>query len=89
MDTQSIIIFLLLGALAGWLAALITEGGGLGLLGNIIVGILGSFIGYWLMPKIGLHINTGTVWLNYVITSAIGAIVLLGVLNILFRSRNA
>jgi uncharacterized membrane protein YeaQ/YmgE (transglycosylase-associated protein family) len=89
MDTQSIIIFLLLGALAGWLAGMITEGGGLGLIGNIIVGILGSFIGYWLLPKIGVHINTGTSWLNYVITSAIGAIALLGVLNILFRSRNS
>lgn len=88
MDTQSIIIFLLLGALAGWLAGLVTQGGGLGLIGNIVVGIIGSFIGYWLLPKVGLHINTGTVWLNYVITSAIGAIVLLALINIIFgRSR--
>ncbi len=88
MDAQSIIIILLLGALAGWLAGSITGGGGLGLIGNIVVGILGSFIGYWLLPKIGLHINTGTSWLNYVITSAIGAIALLGALNILFKSKN-
>ena len=87
MDAQSIIIFLLLGALAGWLAGLITEGGGLGLLGNIVIGIIGSFIGYWLLPKIGLHINTGTPWLNYVLTSAIGAIVLLGLINIIAGRR--
>jgi len=88
MDAQSVIIILLLGALAGWLAGLITEGGGLGLIGNIVIGILGGFIGYWLLPKVGIHINTGTGWLNYVLTAAIGAIVLLGLINILFgRSR--
>jgi len=87
MDGQSIIIILLLGALAGWLAGLITEGGGLGLLGNIVVGIIGGFIGYWLLPKVGVHINTGTGWLNVVITSAIGGIVLLGLINILSGRR--
>jgi uncharacterized membrane protein YeaQ/YmgE (transglycosylase-associated protein family) len=88
MDAQSIIIILLLGALAGWLAGLITEGGGLGLLGNIVIGILGGFVGYWLLPRVGVHINTGTPWLNYVLTAAIGAIVILGLVNILFgRSR--
>jgi len=88
MDGQSIIIILILGALAGWLAGLITEGGGLGLLGNIIIGIIGGFVGYWLLPKVGIHINTGTPWLNYVLTAAIGAIVILGIVNILFgRSR--
>jgi len=88
MDGQSIIIILILGALAGWLAGLITEGGGLGLIGNIVIGIIGGFIGYWLLPKIGIRINTGTPWLNYVLTAAIGAIVLLGLINIIFgRSR--
>ena len=88
MDGQSIIIILILGALAGWLAGLITEGGGLGLLGNIVVGIIGSFIGSWLLPKLGVHINTGTPWLNVVIVAAIGGIVLLGLINIIFgRSR--
>lgn len=89
MDGQSLIIILILGALAGWLAGLITQGGGLGLIGNIVAGIIGSFIGYWLLPKLGIRINTGTVWLNYVLTSAIGAIVLLALINIIFgRNRN-
>jgi len=88
METQSILIILLLGALAGWLAGLVFQGGGLGLLGNIVVGIVGGFIGYWLLPKVGVHINTGTGWLNYVLTAAIGALVLLVVINLIFGGRN-
>jgi uncharacterized membrane protein YeaQ/YmgE (transglycosylase-associated protein family) len=84
MDGQSIIIILVLGALAGWLAGMVFQGGGLGLIGNIVVGILGSFIGNWLLPKLGVHINTGTIWLNSVLTAAIGALVLLAVINIIF-----
>ena len=89
MDGQSILIILLLGALAGWLAGMVFQGGGLGLLGNIVCGIIGGFIGYWLLPKLGVNINTGTAWLNYVLTAAIGAIVLLALINIIFgRSRS-
>jgi len=90
MDGQSIIVILILGALAGWLAGLVFQGGGLGLLGNIVVGIIGGFIGYWLLPKLGVNIDTGKGWLNYVLTAAIGAIVLLILINLVFggRSRN-
>ena len=89
MEAQSIIIVLVLGAVAGWLAGLIFQGGGLGLIGNIIAGIIGGFIGYWLLPKLGVHIKTGTGWLDYVLTAAIGAIVLLAILNIIFgRNRS-
>ncbi len=83
METQSIIVILVLGAVAGWLAGMVFQGGGLGLMGNIIVGIVGGFIGYWLLPKLGVHINTGTIWLNYVLTAAIGAVVLLALINII------
>ena len=83
METQSIIVILVLGAVAGWLAGMVFQGGGLGLIGNIIVGIVGGFIGYWLLPKLGVHINTGTIWLNYVLTAAIGAVVLLALINII------
>jgi uncharacterized membrane protein YeaQ/YmgE (transglycosylase-associated protein family) len=87
METQSILIILVLGALAGWLAGMVFQGGGLGLIGNIIVGIVGGFIGYWLLPKLG--INPGTGWINYVVTAAIGAIVLLALINLIFgRNRS-
>lgn len=90
METKTLIIVLVLGALAGWLGGLVFKGSGLGLIGNIIVGIAGGFVGYWLLPKLGVQINTGTPWLNYVLTAAIGALVLLALLNIIFRgnSRN-
>ncbi|HNU89177.1 MAG TPA: GlsB/YeaQ/YmgE family stress response membrane protein [Ferruginibacter sp.] len=83
MEIQSLIITLVLGAVAGWLGGQVFKGSGLGLIGNIVVGIVGGFIGYWLLPKIGLHINTGTAWLNYILTAAIGAVVLLAVINII------
>ena len=84
MDATSIIIVLVLGAVAGWLGGLVFQGGGLGLLGNIVVGIIGGFIGYWLLPKLGVNISTGEGWLNYVLTAAIGAVVLLAIINIVF-----
>lgn len=89
MDASSIIIVLVLGAVAGWLGGLIFQGGGLGLIGNIVVGIVGGFIGYWLLPKLGVHINTGTGWLNYLITAAIGAVVLLAIINIIFGRKRS
>ena len=89
MDGQSILIILVLGALAGWLAGMVFQGGGLGLIGNILVGIIGGFVGYWLLPKVGVHINTGTGWLNYVLTAAIGAIVLLALINIILGRNRA
>jgi uncharacterized membrane protein YeaQ/YmgE (transglycosylase-associated protein family) len=84
MDSTSIIIILILGALAGWLGGLVFQGRGLGLIGNIITGIIGGFIGYWLLPKLGVDIRTGRGWLDYVFTAAIGAVVLLAIINIIF-----
>ena len=87
METQAILVILLLGAVAGWLGGFVFQGGGLGLIGNIVVGIGGGFLGYWLLPKLGVHINTGTSWLNYVLTAAIGAVVILAVINLLFKGK--
>ena len=51
---MNLIIFLVIGALAGWLAGVIMKGRGFGIIGNIVVGILGSFVGGWLLPMVGL-----------------------------------
>jgi uncharacterized membrane protein YeaQ/YmgE (transglycosylase-associated protein family) len=48
MDAQSIIIWLIVGAIAGWLAGMVVRGGGFGLIGDIIVGIIGAVIAGWL-----------------------------------------
>ena len=79
------VITIIIGALAGWLGSLIYRGGGLGLLGNIIVGIAGSFVGYWLLGK--LDINLGSGWIGAILTGAIGAIIILFLLNLIFKKK--
>ena len=77
------ILYLLIGAVAGWLAGQIMRGGGFGLLWNIIIGIIGGFIGGWLMSL--LHIQkAGMLW--ELIVSVIGAVVLLFVIS-LFKKK--
>lgn len=82
---MEILVILLIGAVAGWLGSMIFTGGGLGLLGNIIVGILGSFVGYWLLGRLGVSFGTGIV--AAILTGALGAIVILAIVNLLFGSR--
>jgi uncharacterized membrane protein YeaQ/YmgE (transglycosylase-associated protein family) len=82
---MELLVTLIIGALAGWLGSMIFQGGGLGLLGNIIVGILGSFVGYWLLGLLNFSFGGG--WLGAVLTGAVGAIVILAVANLLFSSR--
>lgn len=73
---------LIIGAVAGWLGSVIFKGSGLGLIGNIIVGILGSFVGSWLL---GGRLGEGTV--GAILTGALGAIIILAVLNLVFRRK--
>jgi uncharacterized membrane protein YeaQ/YmgE (transglycosylase-associated protein family) len=53
MDVQALIIWFIVGAIAGWLAGMLVKGGGYGLIGDIIVGIIGGFIAGWLLPQLG------------------------------------
>lgn len=73
---------LIIGAVAGWLGAQIFKGGSLGLIGNIIVGIVGGFIGYWLLGA-----TFGASIVGQILTGAVGAIVLLAILNLLTRGK--
>jgi uncharacterized membrane protein YeaQ/YmgE (transglycosylase-associated protein family) len=75
MGVESLLVFLIIGAIAGWLAGLIVKGYGFGLLGNIVVGIVGAFIAGWLFPTLGVSLGTGIV--AAIIHAAIGAIILL------------
>ena len=75
MSGESLLIILVIGLVAGWLAGQIVQGTGLGIIGDIIVGILGAFIGNWLLPKLNIHLGVGVV--NEIINATIGAIVLL------------
>lgn len=75
MDLQQTLVFLVIGAIAGWLAGQILKGGGFGLLGNIIVGILGAVVGGWLFKM--FNISIGGEWLGPIVTATVGAVVLL------------
>jgi uncharacterized membrane protein YeaQ/YmgE (transglycosylase-associated protein family) len=80
---EIIIVTLLIGAAAGWLGSMIYKGSGLGILGNIVVGIIGSFVGYWLLGKLGISLGAG--WMGAILTGAVGAIVILILINLIIR----
>jgi uncharacterized membrane protein YeaQ/YmgE (transglycosylase-associated protein family) len=83
MEPQSIIVWLIVGAIAGWLAGQVVKGGGFGLVGDIIVGIIGAVIGGWLLPQIGIVIGGGII--AAIINAFIGAVILLIILRLLKR----
>ena len=83
---MGIIATLIIGAIAGWLGGVIYRGSGLGLLGNIIVGILGSGVGYWLLGTV-FNISLGGGWIASILTGAIGAIVILFLINLIVKKR--
>ncbi len=82
---MEIIVILIIGGAAGWLGSMIYKGSGLGILGNIIVGIIGSMVGYWLLGKLGVNLGTG--WIGAILTGAVGAIVILLLFNLIFKKR--
>jgi uncharacterized membrane protein YeaQ/YmgE (transglycosylase-associated protein family) len=83
MDLTSIVMFLIIGAIAGWLAGVVMKGGGFGLIGDIVVGIIGAFIGGWLFGVLGIFAG-GLV--GAVITAFVGACVLLFVIRLIKKA---
>lgn len=81
---MGIIIWLIVGAIAGWLAGMVVKGGGFGLIGDIIVGIVGGLIAGWLLPQLGIVIGSGFV--GDVIDSFIGAVILLIIIRLIKRA---
>ena len=83
-QVQAIIITLLIGGIAGWLAGLVVRGFGFGVLGNIVVGIIGAFIGFWLLPKLGIVLGAG--YVAAILNAFIGAVVLLVLIGLIRRA---
>jgi uncharacterized membrane protein YeaQ/YmgE (transglycosylase-associated protein family) len=83
MDITSIAIFLVIGAIAGWLAGNVMKGGGFGLVGDIVVGIVGAIIGGWLFGVLGIAAG-GLV--GAIITAFVGACVLLFVIRLIKKA---
>jgi uncharacterized membrane protein YeaQ/YmgE (transglycosylase-associated protein family) len=75
MSVETLLLWLLIGAIAGWLAGIVVRGGGFGLVGNIVVGIIGAFIGGWLFDY--FNISAGGGIFGAIIGATIGAVVLL------------
>ena len=84
MSSHNIIAWLIIGAIAGWLAGVLVKGGGFGLIGDIVVGIIGAFIGGWLAGV--LHVHVGSGWISSIVTAAIGAVLLLIILRAVRRA---
>jgi uncharacterized membrane protein YeaQ/YmgE (transglycosylase-associated protein family) len=83
VDVNSVIIMLIVGAIAGWLAGKIVRGFGFGLLWNVIVGIVGAFIGVWLLTRLGFVPFRG--FFGSIVNATIGAVILLIIVGLIRR----
>jgi uncharacterized membrane protein YeaQ/YmgE (transglycosylase-associated protein family) len=81
MSNESLLVISLVGLVAGWLAGKIVRGTGFGLIGDLIIGIVGAFIGDWFLPQIGIHLGVGIV--GAIINATIGAVLLLVVIRLI------
>jgi len=80
LSNESLLVIIVVGIIAGWLAGRIMEGTGFGLIGDLVMGLLGAFIGDWLLPRLGIHLGVGLVAL--IVNAVIGAIVLILLLRL-------
>ncbi len=85
MELEEIVIFIVTGGVAGWLAGLILRRGNIGIIGNIIVGVIGAFIGSWLFGKFEIHI--GNEYVNALVASTTGAVILLLLLSLIGKKK--
>ena len=85
LSNESLLIIVLVGVVAGWLAGKIVDGGGFGIIGDLIVGVIGAFFGDWLLPRLGIHLGLGIVPL--IINATLGAVVLLVILRVVAGRR--
>jgi len=83
MDITSLVIFFVIGAIAGWLAGVVMKGGGFGLVGDIVVGIVGAVVGGWLFGVFGI---TAGGLVGAIITAFVGACVLLFVIRLIKKA---
>jgi uncharacterized membrane protein YeaQ/YmgE (transglycosylase-associated protein family) len=84
LGTNSLIVILIVGLIAGWLAGKIMRGSGFGIIGDIIIGIIGAFIGRWLFEHFHFRIGVNF-WVDAILTATVGAVVLLVVIRLIRR----
>ncbi len=81
LSGESLLIILLVGLIAGWLAGKLVTGWGFGLIGNIAVGIVGALVGSWLLPRLGIQIGGGVV--TKILVATLGAVLVLLVIGLI------
>lgn len=81
MSSEGLLVILFVGLVAGWLAGQIVQGTGFEMIGDLIVGVLGAFIGSWLLAQLGIHLGTGLI--SAIVNATIGAILLLLIVRLL------
>ena len=80
MSGESLLVILVIGLIAGWLAGHFVRGTGFGIIADICIGVIGALIASWLFPRLGIHLGTGMV--ARIIAATIGAIILLLILRL-------
>ncbi len=81
---MSLLSFLIVGLVAGWLAGVLVKGGGFGLIGDLVVGVIGAFLGGWLFSTLGASAGGGL--LGSIIVATVGAVVLLFIVRLIKRA---
>ncbi len=81
---MDLLIFLLVGAIAGWLAGLIVRGFGFGLIGNIVVGIIGALVAGYLFPRLGVGLPAGMI--GEILSAVVGAVIVLVIIGLIRRA---
>jgi uncharacterized membrane protein YeaQ/YmgE (transglycosylase-associated protein family) len=85
MSGESLLIIIVVGVVAGWLAGQVMQGTGFGLVGDLIIGIIGAFVGSWLMPQLHVHLGSGI--LSAIVNATIGAILVLFLIGLVRGGR--
>ena len=81
---MSLLVFLIVGVVAGWLAGMLVKGGGFGLLGDLVVGVIGAFVGGYIFNSLGVSSGGGLI--GSIVVATIGAIVLLVLIRFIKRA---
>jgi uncharacterized membrane protein YeaQ/YmgE (transglycosylase-associated protein family) len=84
VDIQALVIFLAIGAVAGWLAGTLMKGGGFGLLGNIVVGVIGAVVGGFAFGLLGISAGGGLI--GSIVTATVGAALLLFIIGLVKKT---
>jgi uncharacterized membrane protein YeaQ/YmgE (transglycosylase-associated protein family) len=83
MEPMGVLAWIVIGAVAGFLASTVVRGGSLGLVGNVVVGILGAVVAGWLLPVLGVGLGGGI--LGAIFAATLGAVVVLAVIRLVAR----